>query len=142
MKFDEIYRLVNEKAELDLNEMLKECNAEIVRDNDMMHGFEARSMMIDDVFLIFLKEDMFEVRERYLLLHELGHYFCGSSERDADLFACLYLIGNHIWEACYFQHFLMCNGADRHIANKINDEIYHYKLNVQQQIGWRVMELL
>lgn len=36
----------------------------------------------------------------------------------------------------------MCNGADRHIANKINDEIYHYKLNVQQQIGWRVMELL
>ena len=55
MKFDEIYRLVNEKAELDLNELLKECNAEIVRDNDMMHGFEARSMMIDDVFLIFLK---------------------------------------------------------------------------------------
>ena len=106
MKFDEIYRLVNEKTELDLNELLKECNAEIVRDNDMMHGFEA------------------------------------SSERDADLFACLYLIGNHIWEACYFQHFLMCNGADRHIANKINDEIYHYKLNVQQQIGWRVMELL
>ena len=119
MKFDEIYRLVNEKAELDLNELLKECNAEIVRDNDMMHGFEARSMMIDDVFLIFLKEDMFEVRER-----------------------CLYLIGNHIWEACYFQQFLMCNGADRHIANKINDEIYHYKLNVQQQIGWHVMELL
>lgn len=141
MNFHEIYLLVNDKANMDLNSLLKECHAEIIRDNDMMHGFEARSMEIDGVWLIFLKEGLIDIREQYLLLHELGHCYCGSSERCADLFACLYLIKNRIWDACYFHQFLMCNGADRHVAYRVNDEIYRYKLQVQEQIGWRVLEL-
>lgn len=142
MNFDEVYHLVDGKLGLSMEELLKECHADIIRDDDLMHGFEARSMVIDDVFLIFLKEHLVEVREQYLILHELGHYYCGcNSERCADLFACLYLIGNRVWEACYFHQYLMCHGADCHVAYQINDEIYRYKLQVQDQIGWRVAEL-
>ncbi len=142
MNFDEVYHLVDGKLGLNTEDLLKECHADIIRDDDLMHGFEARSMVIDDVFLIFLKEHLVEVREQYLILHELGHYYCGSnSERCADLFACLYLIRNRVWEACYFHQYLMCHGADRQVAYRINDEIYRYKLQVQDQIGWRVVEL-
>ncbi len=141
MNFHKVYCLVNDKIGMDINTLLKECHAEIIRDDDMMRGFEARSMEIDGVLLIFLKEGLPEIREHYLILHEIGHYYCGSSERYADLFACLYLIENRIWEACYFHQYLMCNGVDRHIAHRVNDDIYRYKLSVQEEIGWRVLEL-
>ncbi len=139
MTFNEIYALVEEKRTLSIEQMLKECNADIVRDNDLMRGFEARSMIIDDVFVIFLQEGLPDIRENYLILHELGHFYCDTSkERDANLFVCLYLINNQIWEDCYFQEYLVCNGADRKVADQVNDAIYSYKMDIQSQIGWRI----
>lgn len=140
MTFNEIYTLVEEKRHMSIDQMQKDCNADIVRDNDLMRGFEARSMLIDDVFMIFLQEGIPDIRENYLILHELGHFYCGTSkERDANLFACLYLIDNQIWEDFYFQEYLLCNGVDRNVANQVNDEIYGYKANIQSQIGWKIL---
>ena len=140
MTFNEIYTLVEEKRSMSIGQMLSECNADIVRDNDLMHGFEARSMIIGGTFVIFLEEGLLEVRENYLILHELGHFYCDTNkERDANLFACLYLIDNQIWEGCFFQEYLMCNGVDRMVANQVNDVIYGHKLQMQSQIGWRIL---
>lgn len=140
MTFNEIYALVEEKRNMSIEQMLRECNADIVRDNDLMHGFEARSMIIDGTFMIFLQEGLLEVREKYLILHELGHYYSGTcKERDANLFACLYLIDNQIWDDFYFQEYLMRHGADRKVANQVNDDIYGYKMYMQSQIGWRIL---
>lgn len=148
MNFKDVFNIVEIKKELSISEMLKEINADCIYDNSLTYNKEAWSIKIQDTFMIYLQENLQEIRENYLLLHELGHYYCHSicnnarcEENAANLFACLYLLNNRIWSADYFQNFLKNHGVDRNIAEKVNDQIYRYKLNVQNEIGWKVLEL-
>lgn len=151
MNFKQVYELVEAKKNLSLTEMLREECVDLVYDNDLSHGNEAWSMVVDGVFMIYLQEDIIEVRERFLLLHELGHFFCDNrsplsnrkcEESMANLFACLYLMKNQIWHDSYFYEYLLCNGCDKQIASRVNDQIYQYKLQVQSNIGWKLLELM
>lgn len=150
MRFEDVYKLVESKKDLCLESLLEDCNADLIYDNDLSHGYKAWSMEIDGIFMIYLQESLIPVRERFLILHELGHRYCDSHSRFADrrkeecaanLFACLYLLQNQIWQTNFFTEFLMCNGADKNIAIYVNDRIYDYKLSLQQQMGWKMLEL-
>lgn len=80
---------------------------------------------------IFLKPNLHVNRERFIILHELGHFFLdykpnslfymnqnykGRYELRANLFACLCLLKNVDLSNLNIISYLMCHGCPRNIA--------------------------
>lgn len=138
MCFKEIYNKVQECLNYDIYELLEIENIEIVRDNDLTYGRLARIMSYDGNTIIFLKEGLDDQQERNLILHELGHYYFDkkcflsnkrTEENNANLFMCLYLLKNDIWDDLIYYQYLINQGIEKKISMLINEMIIQYRMN-------------
>ncbi len=138
MCFKDIYNKVEECLDYDLYELLEKENIDVVRDNDLVFGKCARIMSYNSMTIIFLKEGLDDQEERNLLLHELGHYYFDkkcylsnkrTEENNANLFMCLYLLKNDIWEDFIFHYFLIGQGVEKKISMSVNEQIIQYRFS-------------
>lgn len=138
MCFKEIYEKVNECLNYDVYELLKKENIDIVRDNDLTYGRKALMMSYDGFTVFFLKEGLDDQEERNLLLHELGHFYfdkkCSlynkrTEENNANLFMCLYLLRNDIWNDSIYYCYLVNQGVEKKTSMYVNEQIIQYKYN-------------
>lgn len=148
MNFKSIYENVELYKSMSLKELLKEFHIKIVYDDSLCYGRDSRTVSVDGITLVFAKEGLPEEKERFLVLHEIGHLVCGCSwlrnnsanELDANTFACLYLLHNDIWESQYFRVFLKENGVPAEIANRVQERIYQFKMTERHGDDWLLME--
>lgn len=138
MCFKKIYEKVNTCLNYDVYELLKKENIDIVRDDDMTYGRQALIMSYDGMIIIFLKEGLTDQEERNLILHELGHFYfdkkCSlynkrTEENNANLFMCLYLLKNDIWNDLIFYYYLIDQGIEKKTSLFVNDQIIQYRFN-------------
>lgn len=138
MCFKEIYEKVDECKNYGVYELLRNENIEIVRDNDLTYGRLARIMSYDSNTIIFIKEGLTDQEERNLLLHELGHFYfdkkCSlynkrTEENNANLFMCLYILKNDIWNDLIYYCYLIEQGVEKKISMFVNEQIIQYRIN-------------
>lgn len=95
-----------------------------------------KAMGIPDLSTIVVSNNLAEQEERNALLHEIGHLLFGrntylsnqhAEENKANLFMCLYLVHNEIWESEYFDTYLIYKGVSPRIARQFNDWIWQFK---------------
>lgn len=149
MCFNEVYEKVQYCLEYDIFEILQQEKIDIVRDSDLCYGKSARLMSHQNKSIIFLQEGLSDQEERNLILHELGHFYFDSEsayknsrveETNANLFMCLYILKNDIWDYNDFQCYLINEGIDKKIAYQINEMIFQNKMAKKYGDSWLIME--
>lgn len=150
MKFKIVYEKVESIKQFSLSELIYMEGIDIVRDNDLTFNRKARMMSHDNKHIIFLQEALSDQEEEILILHELGHFYFDSritlankrmEERTANLFMCLFILKNNIWNCEYYQQYLINNGINSGIANDINEMIRQYKMTERYGHNWLAMEI-
>ena len=75
MQFGKIYELVEEIKQFEIKDLIIKERIELVYDSMLCYGKECRFDANQGITAIFIKEGLQENYEKFLLLHELGHYF-------------------------------------------------------------------
>lgn len=149
MKFKIVYEKVESLKQYSLSELINMEGIDIVRDNDLTFNRKARMMSHDNKSIIFLQEALSDQEEEILILHELGHFYFDSritlankrmEERTANLFMCLFVLKNNIWNCEYYQQYLIKKGINNGIANDVNEMIKQYKMTERYGHNWLAME--
>lgn len=150
MCFEKVYGKVEECKQYSVYELVNMEGIDIIRDDDLTQGRKAKMMSHEGNTIIFLQEGLSDQEEENLLLHELGHYYFDSGcsfvnkrmeENNANLFMCLFLIKNDIWQSQYFQEYLMSLGIDHKITNQVNDMIMQFKMTIIYENSWLIKEI-
>lgn len=140
MSFKAIYEKVEELKDLDLGTMLKELEISIIFQDEI--PMNKKAILVENYIII--KSELREFEYKDVLLHEIGHflfndcsYFSNhkTEENNANLFMCLYLIHNRIWDSNYFDAFLIYEGVSPIIARKFNDQVWQFKNQQIMQYG-------
>ncbi|MGL4362197.1 MAG: ImmA/IrrE family metallo-endopeptidase [Cellulosilyticaceae bacterium] len=142
MGFNCIYEVVEEIKDKDVHELLCDYGIEVMYvddlDVDAMYIHTSRPRII-------IRNDLDADKTNIVLLHELGHYLFDkkswlsnqrTNENNANLFVCLHLIKNKIWEHNCFYGYLIDCGLSPKIARAFNDRTYQYKLQVKYELNY------
>ncbi len=139
MCFKDIYNKVEELKDYSIEGILAELGVDVIYTCSIPLNKTGVYINTDNP-TILIRNDLSKQDERNVLLHEIGHslfdYGCHISnhrkeENNANLFMCLYLINNNIWEAEYFDHYLIYKGVEPKIARQFNDRVWQYKHQVK-----------
>ncbi len=144
MCFKNIYNKVEELKDYSVETILAELDIVVIYTNSIplnKNGIYIKT----NTPTILIRNDLSQQDEQNILLHEIGHclfdygYHISNhrkEENNANLFMCLYLINNNIWEAEYFDHYLIYKGVEPKIARQFNDRIWQYKYQVTFGIAY------
>ena len=143
MEFKKIMERVEVIKSLSTKNMLDNEGIDVIYDETLCYGRDSRIVKGYGQVVIFIKPGLPEQYENFLLLHELGHFYLhmmtGISdtalqirnilreENEANIFACLYLLNNLIYDNEYYDTYLCSVGVPVKIADYVQECIYQYK---------------
>lgn len=138
MCFKDIYEKVEELKKYDLNELLENLGIRLIIAKD-----------IDDeaLYINYLEHPTILIKSEKLndciLFHEIGHYLFDrkthlankrTNENNANIFMCLMLLRNEIWEYDYFDTYLINQGVHPKTARTFNDSVHQRKLQIKYDL--------
>lgn len=153
MTFDKILKTVQGIIEnYSLDDYIKENNIHLEYDEDMLKNKDSVIISIQNDTCIFIKPNLNEEYEKFLILHELGHYVlhrdCSKlltsstkMEHEANMFACLWLINCNIKDSIYFDTWLLSQNVPHQVTNDFQDTLYQYKQTSKFGDKWLRMEI-
>lgn len=136
MSFKEIYQKVENLKDLSIESILERYSIQVIF-MDVL-PFDKLAIQCDQS--IVLKNGLKNHEYKLLVLHEIGHYlfdrkcyYCNhrTEENNANIFMCLYLVHNEIWDDQYFDEYLIYQGIEPKVARYFNDCVWQFK---RQQI--------
>lgn len=138
MCFKDIYDKVEELKEYDLNELLENLGIRLIIAKDIDEEALYINYLEHPTILIGSKK----IKE-CVMFHEIGHYLFDrkthlankrTNENNANVFMCLMLLRNEIWEYDYFDSFLINCGIQPKIARMFNDSVQQRKLQIKYDL--------
>ena len=118
MEFIKIMEKVADLNSLSIKDMIESEGIDVIYDEVLCYGRDSRIDKGYGQVVIFVKPDLPEQYEKFLLLHELGHFHLHMTtgisdaalqirnirreENEANIFACLYLLDNQIYDSEYY----------------------------------------
>lgn len=143
MEFIKIMEKVADLNSLSIKDMIESEGIDVIYDEVLCYGRDSRIDKGYGQVVIFVKPDLPEQYEKFLLLHELGHFHLHMTtgisdaalqirnirreENEANIFACLYLLDNQIYDSGYYDTYLCSVGVPSKIADYVQECIYQYK---------------
>lgn len=143
MCFKDIYDKVNELKDRNLYSIMDDLGVNLVYQEYV--PLNKQAICIYNQATIIVSNKLNEQQEKIVLLHELGHLLfdvgCHVSnhrteENNANLFMCLYLVHNEIWDFEFFDVYLIHEGVDPKVARQFNDRVWQYKNQVTLGISY------
>lgn len=134
MCFKDIYMKVEELKDHSISTILDNMNIDVIYQECMPLGKQAVALPENNSIVI--SNILPEQNEKNILLHEIGHLLFDkrctlanhrTEENNANIFMCLYLIHNEIWDSDYFDTYLIYNGVQPKIARRFNDSVWQFK---------------
>lgn len=143
MEFIKIMEKVADLNSLSIKDMIESEGIDVIYDEVLCYGRDSRIDKGYGQVVIFVKPDLPEQYEKFLLLHELEHFHLHMTtgisdaalqirnirreENEANIFACLYLLDNQIYDSEYYDTYLCSVGVPTKIADYVQECIYQYK---------------
>lgn len=138
MCFKDIYEKVEELKEYDLNELLENLDIRLFIANDIDE---------EALYINYLEHPTILIRSKKIkecvMFHEIGHYLFDrkthlankrTNENNANIFMCLMLLKNEIWEYDYFDTYLINQGVQPKVARTFNDSVHQRKLQIKYDL--------
>lgn len=138
MCFKDIYEKVEELKEYDLNELLENLGIRLFIANDIDE---------EALYINYLERPTILIRSKKIkecvMFHEIGHYLFDrkthlankrTNENNANIFMCLMLLRNEIWEYDYFDTYLINQGVHPKTARTFNDSVHQRKLQIKYDL--------
>ncbi len=142
MCFRKIYSKVEELKYLSINELIELLQVDIKYSDNI----DCKAMYIRYIKpTIVIKSNLTSYDSNLAILHEIGHHLFNrgswllnqrTEENNANLFMCLYLLKNEIWECDFFDWHLINLGVTPSIARMFNERVYQYKLQVKYELAY------
>lgn len=138
MCFKDIYEKVEELKDCSIKELLELLSIRIIVFNNIEK--EAIYMNYLDCPTIMIKN--FDVLD-CVLLHEIGHCLFDRTihlankrmnQNNANIFMCLMLLRNNIWECDYFDTYLINQGVIPKVAIRFNDSVQQRKIQIKYEL--------
>lgn len=139
MCFKDIYEKVEDLKNYSISELIEKLNINVIVNYDI--DCEA-------IYVNYLKPTIivssYEVKD-CILLHEIGHSLFDrivhvanktTNENNANIFMCLMLLKNDIWNADFFDTYLINQGVNPKVARKFNDAVYQRKIQIKYDISY------
>lgn len=138
MCFKDIYEKVEELKEYDLNELLENLGIRLIIAKDIDE---------EALYINYLEHPTILIRNKKIkecvMFHEIGHYLFDrkthlankrTNENNANIFMCLMLLKNEIWEYDYFDTYLINRGVQPKVARIFNDSVHQRKLQIKYDL--------
>ena len=143
MEFKKIMEKVDDLKNLSPKDLINSEGIDVIYDEALCYGRDSRIDKGYGQVVIFINPGLPEQYEQFLLLHELGHFYLHMTtgisdaalqirnirreENEANIFACLYLLDNQIYDNEYHDTYLCSVGVPAKIADYVQEYIYQYK---------------
>lgn len=138
MCFKDIYEKVEELKDYNLDELVEILNLKIV----VTRNLDCEAMYID-----YIEQPTILIRSKTInecvMFHEIGHCLFDrkthlankrTNENNANIFMCLMLLRNEIWEYDYFDTYLINQGVQPKVARMFNDSVHQRKLQIKYDL--------
>lgn len=138
MCFKDIYDKVEELKEYELNELLDKLGIRLIITKEIDE---------EALYINYLEHPTILIKRKKIndciLFHEIGHYLFDrkthlankrTNENNANIFMCLMLLDNKIWEYDYFDAFLINCGVQPKVARTFNDSVFQRKLQIKYDL--------
>lgn len=132
MCFKDIYARADELKDLSIESILDELDIDVTYMDVLPLGKDA--MFVDKSIVV--SNHLSDEKTKVVLLHEIGHYLFDkgihcynhrTEENNANIFMCLYLVHNEIWDSDYFDEYLIYQGVPPKVARYFNETVWQFK---------------
>lgn len=138
MCFKNIYDKVEELKELSIDEIVEMLNIKVI----LIENLDCDALYVD-----YLEQPTILIRNKFItncvMYHEIGHCLLDrkthlankrTNENNANTFMCLMLLKNDIWNADYFDYYLINCGVKPRVAKSFNDSVHQRKIQIKYDL--------